>query len=203
MVPVHQNQTIWVHVLNTLTWGYGIAPVKYSYMVPLGNTCYSFSSACLRCRNHRRTAVCTLLLCEGPIACCSAAFEVRRYYCGYRSFWCIDSVWAEAGSKTQKRGRKQSRDQSGIFFPRRQLRAEGSLRGQRTVGGGLRGHQLVSKGVYAAAARSSCYEPLWDFIMRKHEVSKTYIQASPSGWCLLDTPEASHSRTGGTQALHA
>ena len=72
---------------------------------------------------HERTALCSLLLCAGPIAGRSAVLEVRRY-CGYRSLvYAFVVCTEEAGSKTkqEKRGgeklkeekKEQSRDRSG------------------------------------------------------------------------------------------
>ena len=54
---------------------------------------------------HKRTALCTLLLCPGPIEGCSAVLTVRRYCCGFRWLVCAFVVCAEkAGSKTKLRG---------------------------------------------------------------------------------------------------
>ena len=61
--------------------------------------------SCLRCRTlvdtKVPTAVCTLLLCAGPIEGCAAVLAVRRY-CGFRSLVCAFVVFRrKAGKKTK------------------------------------------------------------------------------------------------------
>ena len=87
----------------------------------------------LRCRTllsgrHERTAVCTMLLCGGPIAGCSAVLPVRRY-CIYRSLVCAFTSrcaqkQVEKRNGEQKKKGKQNRSTIGrkTFFFCPQLR---------------------------------------------------------------------------------
>ena len=64
-------------------------------------------SAGLRCRTllsgrHERAALCTLLLCAGPIAGCSAVLAVGRC-CGYRSLVCALAVCTKQKKKKEER----------------------------------------------------------------------------------------------------
>ena len=68
------------------------------YMAASSRQHLTFALVCLLALSHsgrhQRTAVCTLLLCAGPIAGCSVVLAVRRYWC-YRSLICAFVVCAE------------------------------------------------------------------------------------------------------------
>ena len=60
---------------------------------------------------HQRDAVCTLLLCAGPIEGCSAVLGVCRY-CGFRSLVCVFVVCAE-----EEAGQVEKQNSVVFVFP--------------------------------------------------------------------------------------